>query len=230
VADVVKTCANCGNVQASGEFCEKCGTRMPASPSYAGTAAVAGTAAAAGAAAYATTRPATPPPAAPPASAPQAAAAPPYTPQSYGGTQPAQAAPQYTAAAGHSAPQYQATPSAQGGGQYGSPPPPTYGGPRYDNAKSRGFFARLFDFSFQEFITPSIIKVLFIISLVVIGLSVLGAIITGFMAGAGTGVFTIIGGLIFGFLMILYVRVLLELFIVFFRIHDDTQEMAKKKH
>jgi hypothetical protein len=32
VADVMRTCANCGNAQASGDFCEKCGTRMPAPP------------------------------------------------------------------------------------------------------------------------------------------------------------------------------------------------------
>ena len=32
MADVERTCANCGNVQASGDFCEKCGTRMPAAP------------------------------------------------------------------------------------------------------------------------------------------------------------------------------------------------------
>ena len=30
MAEVERTCANCGNVQTSGDFCEKCGTRIPA--------------------------------------------------------------------------------------------------------------------------------------------------------------------------------------------------------
>ena len=32
MADVIRTCANCGNMQGTGDFCEKCGTRMPAPP------------------------------------------------------------------------------------------------------------------------------------------------------------------------------------------------------
>jgi hypothetical protein len=116
-----------------------------------------------------------------------------------------------------------------------SPPPygttSAYGGPspRYNRTPRRGFFSRLFDFSFEEFITPSIIKALFLIAIVVIGLSVLGAIIVGFMSSAGAGVFALIGGVIFGFFALLYARVILEVFIVFFRIRDDTEEIAQSK-
>jgi len=42
-------------------------------------------------------------------------------------------------------------------------------------------------------------------------------------------VLLLIGGLVYSFLMLLYVRVLLELFIVFFRIHDNTDTIAKNK-
>ncbi len=208
MADVAKTCANCGNVQTAGEFCEKCGTRMPA-----------------------TAAPATPPPpAAVPGGAAGAATA---GAAAAGAAAAAHAAPQYGAVpSGQSAPQYSAPPQAPpqygAGGGYGAPPP-SYGGPRYDGSSSKGFFGRLFDFSFREFITPSIIKVLFIVSLVVIGLGVLAGIVFGFMVSARTGVMFLIGGLIYGFLMLLYVRVLLELFIVFFRIHDNTNEMARNK-
>ncbi len=167
MADIMRTCANCGNAQATGDFCEKCGTRMPAA-----------------AAAAAAARPSSPPPSAPP----------PYGAQTQHGDSP----------------------------QYGGPP-------RYNYPEERGFFGRLFDFSFKEFITPSIIKVLFIISIVVIGLSWLAGVILGFMASAGLGVGYLIGGLIGAFLAILYVRVLLEVFVVFFRIHDATREIAKSK-
>jgi|LSQX01.1.fsa_nt_gb hypothetical protein len=177
MADSMKTCANCGNVQAAGDFCEKCGTRMPAGENAprspgAGPAGVA------------------------------AAAPPPYTP------------PPYTAA-----PQGQAGPQYGGGSGY----------PDYNYGRGKGFFGRLFDFSFHEFITPSIIKVLFIISMVVIVLGFVGGLIFGFMQGAVAGVLFLIGGLVYSFLMLLYVRVMLELFVVFFRIHDNTSTIAKNK-
>jgi len=69
VADVLRTCANCGNMQVSGDFCEKCGTRMPAAPAP-GTAA-----------AYSSAQAPAPGPAAPPQSyaprAPYGASTPP---------------------------------------------------------------------------------------------------------------------------------------------------------
>lgn len=76
MSDVARTCANCGNVQTSGDFCEKCGTRMP-------PASVA-----AGAAAYQTAPPSTPPP---------PSVQPPYTQQAGYGNQ-------YAAQPGYGAP------------------------------------------------------------------------------------------------------------------------------
>jgi len=84
--------------------------------------------------------------------------------------------------------------------------------------------------SFEEFITPSIIKVLFIIAMVVIGLGVLAIIVMGFMASGALGIFTLIGALIGGFLYVLFARVMLEMIVVFFRIRDNTDEIAKSKH
>lgn len=72
MTDPIKTCTNCGHSQPTGDFCETCGTRLPA--------AVAGAAAPAGVTGAAPSAP-TPPPYAPP-------------PQ-YGATQPG--APQYGA-------------------------------------------------------------------------------------------------------------------------------------
>lgn len=126
------------------------------------------------------------------------------------------------------APQGQTPPPGQGAPpQQPQPPqqPPYYPPPR----SQRGFFGRLFDFSFQEFVTPTLIKVIFGVALVVIVLSIVGAIIVGFMAGAGTGVMAIIGSLIYGFLALLWIRVLLELTVVFFRIRESTEEIAGRK-
>jgi hypothetical protein len=174
VPDASRVCPNCGNAQATGNFCEKCGTHMP----------------------------------------PIVSAEP---------------------EAGGASPAYGATPQGAAPLRYASQPQydargPSFAPPGYHYSQEKSFFGRLFDMSFQEFITPSIIKVLFIISMVIICLSVLGGIVVGFMASGGQGVLMLIGGLIFGFLMLLYVRVLLELAIVFFRIHDNTRAIARDKH
>ena len=176
MADVERTCANCGHIQATGDFCEKCGTRMPAASAAAGVAAAGAGVAAAGAGA------------APPAGSP-----PPPPPPAYG---------------------------AQS--QYGAPPPRR-------TEQRRSFWARLFDFSFEEFITPTIIKVLFIVSMVVIALSVLGMIVGGFYTFGAAGVFWLIGALIWGFVALLFARVWLELVVIFFRIRDNTEEIAGGK-
>ena len=174
MADVVRTCANCGNTQTVGDFCEKCGTRMPAAaaapaappPAAAQPAAPAppsasATAPVAAAAAYTAARASTPPPTAPPASAPQSYAAPQY-----------EAAPQY-------GPQ----------GQYGAPAPGAP--PQYGYAQPRSGWGKLFDFSFQGFVTESTLKTLYIINLAAIGLFVLFNIILTAISpwneGEGTG-------------------------------------------
>jgi len=162
VAEAMKTCANCGHTQATGDFCEACGTRLPV--------AEAAAPAAGGAA---------PPP--PPQPAPA------YVPQ----------------------PQYAYVPG------------------QYADITQKGFWGRFFDFSFKSFVTPSLIKVLFIVFMVVIGLSVLGMIVTGFVMSPATGVVFLIGGLIYGFLALLWARVLLEVVIIFFRIHENTDEIKK---
>jgi hypothetical protein len=166
VADEPMTCANCGHAQATGEFCEACGTKLPAAAPVAGAAISA----------------AEPMPVAAAASAAAAATAPP-------------------------------------------PPPPSV----YADITGKGFWTKFFDFSFSDFITPSVIKVLFILFMVVIGLGFLGGVINGFMWSPVLGVFALIGGLIWGFVSLILARVFLEIVIVFFHIHDDTKEIAKSK-
>jgi hypothetical protein len=117
-------------------------------------------------------------------------------------------------------PPAQSYPPPQGPGGY-APPPPT----RRD---SRGFFARLFDFSFGSFITPTIIKVIYILLIIVIALMMLTIVIVGFTQSVVAGLLAlIIGAPIGGFLYILFARVWLEIIIVLFRIHDNTEEMAR---
>ncbi len=93
----------------------------------------------------------------------------------------------------------------------------------------QGFFKKLFDFSFKEFITPSIIKIIFWVAIIIIGLSVLISIIQAFMGGFGGGIITLIIAPIVGFLGVIIARVYMELVMVFFRMMGLLEAIAKEK-
>ena len=89
------------------------------------------------------------------------------------------------------------------------------------------FFKSLFDFSFTTFITTKLIKLIFIIALIAIGLTALFIIVASFGVSAAAG---LAGLLIIAPLFVLfatiYTRVLLELIIVVFRISEHAAEIA----
>jgi hypothetical protein len=93
----------------------------------------------------------------------------------------------------------------------------------------KGFFASLFDFSFTEFITVKIIKILYGIIIVLAGIGVLFFIVTGFQTSAAMGIlYLILSPLVF-ILWVILARVWLEIVIVIFRIEDNTKKIAEKK-
>jgi hypothetical protein len=92
--------------------------------------------------------------------------------------------------------------------------------------QAKGFFASLFDYSFSAFITPKIIKLLYVLSTIVVALWTLVVILWAFRQSTGFGIVTLaILGPIFFVITMIYVRVWLELLIVFFRIQGDVNEI-----
>lgn len=93
-----------------------------------------------------------------------------------------------------------------------------------------GFLSALFDFSFTNLITKKIIRLLYIISVIAYALLALAFVITSFNVNAGFGVFTllILAPLLF-LLAVIYVRVMLELIMVLFRISDHVAFIAEQK-
>src|SRR4051794_2199229 len=88
-------------------------------------------------------------------------------------------------------------------------------------AMEKGFFASLFDISFTSFITTKIIKVLYVLALVVIGLVALVFVIGAFRVNAGLGVVTLfIFAPLASLFYVIYARVGLELIIQIFRITE----------
>jgi hypothetical protein len=96
--------------------------------------------------------------------------------------------------------------------------------------EAKSFFGSLFDYSFSSFVTPRIIKVLYVLATIGISLWTLLLIVAAFNVsdGAGGGMLLIGGPLFFLFSMI-YARVFLELVIAFFRINGNVQEIRDER-
>jgi uncharacterized membrane protein len=91
----------------------------------------------------------------------------------------------------------------------------------------QGFLASLFDVEFKSLITTKVIKVLYILSMIVIGLAALafvGAAFANSVAG-GLIVLLIVAPLM-ALLYLIYVRVLLEIVIAVFRIMETNTELV----
>jgi hypothetical protein len=104
-------------------------------------------------------------------------------------------------------------------------PDPFLAGPQGPSATAADgpFLNRLFDLSFSQFITPSIIKLLFILAIALTSLIALFFLIGGLAQIDDGGIFFVILAPIMWLFGVVYARVLLELVIVFFRIERNTK-------
>jgi hypothetical protein len=94
---------------------------------------------------------------------------------------------------------------------------------------NKGFVGALFDLSFSEFITTKLIKILYVLLLILIGIGYLVAIIAGFADGFLRGLLAIITGGIGAAISVIMARVWMELIIVLFRIAENTTELVRMK-
>ncbi len=107
-----------------------------------------------------------------------------------------------------------------GGGSYGGGGP--YGGGPLAGTPSKGFFAALFDMSFTTFVTPMIIKVVYVIGLVLIGLATLFFALSGFFGDSpALGIVTIVVGPFVGLLYLCFFRMMCEFYVAITRMSED---------
>ena len=97
-------------------------------------------------------------------------------------------------------------------------------------ADSKGFFGSLFDFSFNSFVTPKIIKVLYVLYTIWTVVWALIFLRLGFRyGGTAGGIFTlVIVDPIFLLLTLGVYRVILELFMVIHRMHEDLKAIRDR--
>ena len=100
--------------------------------------------------------------------------------------------------------------------------------------QSSGFFASLLDLSFNNFVTTKVIRVLYVLALVLIGLfavfSLIGALYTMVSKSFIDGVFWLVLTPVLAAVNMLLARIYTELIIVFFRVAENTTELVRIQH
>jgi ABC-type multidrug transport system fused ATPase/permease subunit len=102
----------------------------------------------------------------------------------------------------------------------------------YAVPRAPGPFSRLFDFSFQGFITRGSLRTIFVTTLVLLALYWLLALIFGIVAAAESNAFWCIGifsSLFLVSLLILWTRVMMELTMTVAKMREDMEKAAAEK-
>ena len=131
--------------------------------------------------------------------------------------------PTQTGGYGQAQPSWQQTAGQQ---RYPGYPAGTGGLPPQNEAPS--FFGALFDFSFNSFATPVVIKLLYILGLVGIGLGYVAVVISGFADSALTGLVALIGGAVVALFYVIFFRVFLEFYYAVVRMSEDIRAMRNR--
>ena len=92
----------------------------------------------------------------------------------------------------------------------------------------KGFFGALFDFTFTDFITSKMIRLLYIILIIAAGIGTVIFIVGAFTKSAALGALTllILGPIAF-LLGVICIRIYMEIIIVLFRIAENTTIIAQ---
>ena len=93
----------------------------------------------------------------------------------------------------------------------------------------KGFFAKLFDLSFTEFITPRIIKLLFVLAIIISAIAALVIFFIGVFTGGPGALLSIILAPVAFLLYVIMARVWLELIMVMFRIAGNTDKIVESR-
>lgn len=110
----------------------------------------------------------------------------------------------------------QATPFSYGAAGSGGQPAPT--GPADGGT---GFLSALFDFSFTHFVTPQLVRIVYILVTIFLGLAWLFYTVVALAASTGFGLLVLVGG---GFVFLIYLalaRMSLEFFLSVVRMSED---------
>jgi Domain of unknown function (DUF4282) len=114
-------------------------------------------------------------------------------------------------------------------GQGAAHPGQTQGHASPPRGSSKGFVASLFDFGFESFVTPKVVKVVYVLIMILIGLSALGFLAVAFHISVAFGIIAlVILCPLYFFVYVALWRIALEIFMVIFRISDDVRSIRER--
>ncbi|MBF2067122.1 MAG: DUF4282 domain-containing protein [Calothrix sp. C42_A2020_038] len=94
-------------------------------------------------------------------------------------------------------------------------------------SKPSNFFAKLFDFSFSQFIALRVVGILYALAIAVLGLVAIIYLVLSFSQGLMPGLITLIMAPLIFLLYVILIRIGLESMIITFRIADHTRIIAE---
>lgn len=110
-----------------------------------------------------------------------------------------------------------------GQGQQGYPSPPL--GSNEMQASGGGFFSALFDFSFTQFVTPKIVKFVYILAMIGLVLGYVIFVSASFaQGGAAQGLVVLIVGAIAVIIYLAFIRMTLEFYYAIVRMSQDINQ------
>jgi Domain of unknown function (DUF4282) len=113
----------------------------------------------------------------------------------------------------------------------GTPPPSDpYGQPSSSPGavpSGKSFFGALFDFSFEHFVTPMIVKVVYVLAILALGLGFLLFLAAGFSQGATSGLVVLVLGPVAVLLYLCLIRMTLEFYLAITRMSQDIHQRLR---
>ncbi len=123
-----------------------------------------------------------------------------------------------------------ARPEAETARPEAEPPVTVIGDPSpRESADARGFLGALFDFGFTSFVTPKVIKVLYMLIVIGTVVSALVFTIVVFKASVMFGFLVLVfGDPLFILIVLAIYRIILEFFVVTFRVAEDIRALRER--
>ncbi len=90
--------------------------------------------------------------------------------------------------------------------------------------EQKSFFASLFDFDFNTFITMRFLKVIYIVFTVLVGLAAVAFFVGGISQGGSGAIFALVFVPLIALFYLIMIRVSLEVIALLFRIGDNTEK------
>jgi predicted PurR-regulated permease PerM len=86
---------------------------------------------------------------------------------------------------------------------------------------TKGFLPSLFDFSFTHFVTPKLVRFVYLLATIALGLAWVAWLFSAFAWGAGYGVFVLLIGPVLLVIYLAVIRMTLEFYLSIVRMSED---------